>query len=74
MIEILGMSLVDPADLDMPEIKSMDGMTAKEKEEGKACLREGLLLAPGVEEKLREAGLSLEEVEALLMRALGGEN
>ncbi len=75
MIEIKAMNEMTADDLDIIGTKGMDGMTAEEKEEGKRCLREGgISLAPGVDEKLREVGLSIEEVEALLMRALGGEN
>ncbi len=75
MIEIKAMNEMTADDLDMIETKCINEMTAEEKEDGKACLREGgISLAPGLDEKLRKAGLSIEEVEALLMRALGGEN
>ncbi len=56
------------------EIKDVSELTSEEKEEAKQCLRGGLGIAPGVEEKMRKAGLCIEEIEAMLMRALGGEN
>ncbi len=57
------------------DVQDISEMSSDEKEEAKNILRTcGLTLTPGVGKKMRKVGLSVEEVEALLMRALGGEN
>jgi hypothetical protein len=57
------------------DVQDMSEMSFDEKEDAKNILRtHGLTLAPGVEKKMREIGISIEEVEALMMRALDGES